>query len=118
MRGLAVTTTARHLAAASLAMATGIMGAGLASAGPNGAFSGPEGDHDAAAMFVDINYSVKDLTIAQAGQLGADICTWLANGRSEGDIVAGEVSRGAAVSVSDAQYVVHAAEWHFCPDEY
>ena len=79
-------------------------------------FSGPMGDHDASAYWVDISSTGRG-TVADAAQIANNVCTSLENGMSEGDIIAAAVN-GNQSEISGATLIVHAAEWHFCPQYY
>ena len=80
-------------------------------------FSGPQGDDDDSAYYVDIEPFVNGATVAKAGTLGRGICARLSEGHSEGQLIA-MMSQLPNGTVSDAKYIVHAAEWHYCPDYY
>jgi hypothetical protein len=102
------------LAGAAVAVS---LGAGVAHA-DNGPFSGPMGDHDASAYWVDVS-SVANGSLSSATGLAYTICSKLADGFSEGRLIAVIAQTpDTTTSVSDARYVVHAAEWHFCPTYY
>jgi hypothetical protein len=79
-------------------------------------FSGPKGDHDAAALWVDIS-PIVDGTQAQARELAGLICEKLDEGASEGQLIAAG-AKGDSSRVDGLALVVHAAEWHFCPTYY
>jgi hypothetical protein len=95
-----------------------LAGAGVARADPgsNWPFSGPKGDQDASAFWVDIS-SVADGTEAGAGELANTICSKLEGGYSEGQLIA-RGAKGDESKIPKVQLVVHAAEWHFCPTYY
>jgi hypothetical protein len=99
---------------AAVAAVVGIAAAGPAHAYP---FSGPEGDQDAGAYWVDVSSYLPGWTTAKDQQLAHMICTKFADGYSEGRLVA-EVAADDSSSISGIAFVVHAAEWHFCPDYY
>jgi len=88
----------------------------------SGAFSGPAGDRDADAFWVDAHASLPDnWTPAKAGQAAQMMCSELAN-YSEGHVIA-DIANSDGKPTSDAMlrgitYTVHAAEWHFCPSYY
>ncbi|BBX23875.1 hypothetical protein MTER_32860 [Mycolicibacter terrae] len=82
----------------------------------DGPFSGPAGDGDASAFWVDVSPYARG-TISDAAQLGQTICGALQGGQSEGKVIA-EATQGDQSEVLDAEFVVHAAEWHFCPQFY
>jgi hypothetical protein len=79
-------------------------------------FSGPKGDNDAAALWVDIS-PVVDGTPTQLRGLAEMICQKLGEGASEGQLIAAGAN-GDSSKVSRLTLVVHAAEWHFCPTYY
>ncbi len=89
---------------------------GSSSAG-NGAFSGPAGDRDASALWVDVSPILSDWSAAKDAQLAGMICSRLAAGESEGHLAA-EVAKGDPSILSDITLVLHAAEWHYCPSYY
>jgi hypothetical protein len=79
----------------------------------SGTFSGPAGDQDASAYWVDVNGFVKG-SVSDAANIAHTICSALESGQSEGKVIA-NAAQGNPSSVSDDECVVHAAEWHFCP---
>jgi hypothetical protein len=81
-----------------------------------GTFSGPAGDQDASAFWVDTSSFLKG-NVSQAASLGQTICSALESGESEGKVIA-NIANGNQANVSDDEFVVHAAEWHYCPDHY
>jgi hypothetical protein len=87
------------------------------SLGNNGAFSGPEGDHDSNAYWVDISGAGMRGTVAQAAGLANTVCTKLEDGFSEGQLIAAGAD-GDQSKIPIMTRVVHAAEWHFCPSYY
>lgn len=93
--------------------------AGNASAvpvGSKGPFSGPAGDQSASALWVDVAQDAPG-TVAEAEHMAHTICDGLANGTTEGAMVAA-VADGDASRISTTRFVIHAAEWHFCPAYY
>jgi hypothetical protein len=95
----------------------------VAHANGNGAFSGPEGDADGYAYFIDISPYLTGGSPADAAALGRQVCGELADGASEGRLIyAG--SAGGKVPISDSTFIIHGAEfihgaeWHFCPSYY
>jgi len=98
-----------------------VLGAGIAHAvpvGEDGAFSGPSGDQSADAYWVDLSNGTNTTgSVADAANIGHYICHQLLNGSSEGEIIS-NMAGGDRSQVSDIRFVVHAAEWHFCPSEY
>jgi hypothetical protein len=108
-----------------MAIAGAVLVLGYALAAPAHAypFSGPEGDHSASAFWVDISQFNRGgkVTVARSGQMAQEICDQLENGKSEGDIVAGVANgedNGDTSDVGAYQFIVDAAEWHFCPAYY
>jgi hypothetical protein len=89
----------------------------VAHANTNGAFSGPEGDADGYAYLIDISPYLTGGSPADAAALGRQVCGQLADGVSEGRLIYAGSSNGK-VSISDSRYIVHGAEWHFCPTYY
>jgi hypothetical protein len=80
-------------------------------------FSGTEGDHDASAYWIDINTVNVTGTVDKARELGTFICSQLRRGRIESDIIASG-SGGDPSNIVQTRFVVHSAEWHFCPEYY
>jgi Protein of unknown function (DUF732) len=95
------------------------LGAGVAQAHTdNGPFSGPQGDRDASAYWVDVN-PFGSGSVTSASRLANTICSKLADGFSEGRLIAVIAQTpDTTTAVSDATFIVHAAEWHFCPTYY
>jgi hypothetical protein len=83
----------------------------------SGAFSGPAGDRDAGAMWTDVHSFLPGWSQTKDATLATTICYRLATGSSEGKITA-EVANGDSSEVNAIQYVIHAAEWHYCPEYY
>lgn len=104
------------LAAAVGASVLALAGAGSAQASPNGAFSGPMGDHDAEAMWVDVQPFDPSATIPGAATFAQSLCEGLRSGMSEGSVIVVGTHNG--FSVSSARFLLHAAEWHYCPEYY
>ncbi len=88
------------------------------------AFSGPAGDRDAGAFWVDVHPMLPGpkWTMAKDAELVRLMCSKLEGGWSEGHLIADIAnSDGTPTSQSDLSgitYVVHAAEWHYCPSYY
>ena len=77
-----------------------------------------KGDQSAAAFWVDVQYFLPDAwSQAQDESMAQLLCSKLKGGESEGELIA-EVAKGNASMISNITYVVHAAEWHFCPSSY
>jgi hypothetical protein len=116
----AIATARATLVAAGIATAAIVSASATAHAVPvgdtSGAFSGPAGDQDASAYWVDVSGFVKG-SVSDAANLGHTICSALESGESEGKVIA-DAAQGNQSNVSDDKLVVHAAEWHFCPDYY
>jgi hypothetical protein len=98
-----------------------VVGAGVAHAAPvgeHGPFSGPSGDQSGDAYWVDLQGHT-DMTgsMAEATKLGRWICTSLRSGQSEGQLIS-SLASGDGTTVNGFTFVVHAAEWHFCPEKY
>ena len=112
------------LAAAALALTTAGTAGAITAGSTTPAFSGPAGDHDSGAFWVDVHPELNgsEWTMAKDTQLAVLICRQLEGGVSEGHLVADVAnSDGTPTSQSGLNgitYVVHAAEWHFCPSEY
>lgn len=100
-------------------LALSIFGAAGAHADPaNGAFSGPQGDRNAEAFWSDIvQYFSDGGSVADAAKLGPTLCYNLEQGAPEGEIAA-DVAHQDSNQLDAATYIVHAAEWHYCPDKY
>lgn len=92
-----------------------LLGVGFAHA-DNGPFSGPAGDHNAESMWVDVEPFDHSVTVAEAGKYAQTMCESLRSGMSEGQIIAIGAQKG--FTVGDATFLLHAAEWHFCPEYY
>jgi len=116
----AIATARATLIAAGIAAAAIVSASATAHAVPvgdtSGTFSGPAGDQDASAYWVDVSGFVKG-SVSDAANLGHTICTALESGQSEGKVIA-DAAQGNQSNVGGDEYVVHAAEWHFCPDHY
>jgi hypothetical protein len=97
------------------ALTTLALSSGVAHA-DNYPFSGPMGDHDATAYWVDVS-DMGIGSVASAARLANTICTSLEQGKSEGQIIAAGAG-GNQSKVDNVTFMVHAAEWHFCPDYY
>jgi hypothetical protein len=82
----------------------------------NGPFSGPKGDHDASALWVDIS-SVADGTASQSEVLATTVCGKLEDGASDGQLIAAG-AKGDESAIPKAKLIIHAIEWHFCPSYY
>ncbi|WP_165608066.1 DUF732 domain-containing protein [Mycobacterium alsense] len=107
-------------AAAVLAAVLASLPSATASAvpvGDSGPFSGPAGDQDASAFWVDVENELPGWSAGKDQQLAQLMCQKLDSGYSEGDLIA-EIANGDGSSVGAIRYVVHAAEWHFCPQYY
>lgn len=102
---------------AMVVMAATVIGAGIAKADPNGMspWTGPMGDHSAPAYWVDIS-KFADGTVDDARTLATSICTALDN-QSEGNLVA-TMTDGVQHKIDTVTFIVHGAEWHFCPEYY
>jgi hypothetical protein len=100
----------------TLAGAAAVSFAGVAHA-DNGPFSGPQGDHDVSAYWVDVS-SFGSGSMASAAGLASAICLRLTQGASEGQLIAALAQPPYPTPVPDATFIVHAAEWHFCPTYY
>jgi hypothetical protein len=97
------------LAAAALSLSTG-----QAHAAP---FSGPQGDHDQYAMWEDIIDFAPSVTASDAGAFAQRVCGMLNNGNSEGYLVS-SASTQYHLDPGDVRYIIHMAEWHYCPEWY
>lgn len=88
-----------------------------ASADPSYPFSGTMGDHSAEAYRVDVSPYLGAGSIAAAGSLANLICGKLESGVSEGQLIASVASPPhPLLPVDSATFLIHAAEWHFCPE--
>lgn len=109
------------LAVVAAAAAAAVATASTAHAIPIGAtsstFSGPAGDHDAQAFWVDVSNQLPGWSAAKDVQLALAVCTKLTDGQSEGHLI-GDVANGDTTAISAIRYVVHASEWHYCPEYY
>ena len=107
--------------AGALAIGAAVMGANLLGVAHadngNGAFSGPEGDRDAGAFWVDVDPVLSGWSVSKDRELANMVCSQLEAGESEGALTA-EVAKGDDGGIRGITYVIHAAEWHFCPDQY
>jgi len=94
----------------------------VAQAAPsdNGAFSGPMGDRNSHALYVDLQ-PWTNAAPATEEQLAQKICAVLENGASEGEVIYNLEQPGSANDpwpAAKATFVTHASEWHYCPDQY
>lgn len=81
-------------------------------------YTGTKGDHDGTAYWLDINDALPGRQTS-SHELGLTICDKLGDGFAEQrltDIVLG--AGPVDMTMTDAQYVVYAAEYHFCPSFY
>jgi hypothetical protein len=113
---------ARAAAAAVVAVVGMVMGAGLAKAAPaydrhsTAPWSGPMGDENAAAYRADIAREAGG-SVADARALADTICSHLRGGITEDHLVA-DMAHDQLAKMGDVIYIVHGAEWHFCPEKY
>jgi hypothetical protein len=103
--------------AGALAIGCAVTGANLLGVAHAYPFSGPQGDQSAGAYWVDISSFDHKVTVKTAGEFGDVVCRGLTKGMSEGALIA-KLADGDSSHVSDWTFVVHAAEWHFCPSYY
>jgi hypothetical protein len=96
-------------------MVAAVMTAGHAHAG--GAFSGYAGDHDQYAMWEDVIDFAPNVSASTAGAFGQRMCFMLDSGTSEGKLI-NDGSTQYGVDPSAARYLIHAAEFHYCPSYY
>jgi hypothetical protein len=110
-----VTTLAVSTAFAAL----GLLGAATAHADPNGAYSGPKGDHSASALWVDLQpiHPPADYTAAEMEKLATVTCAELQGGENKGQIIE-SWTKGDPSTVTGGQAIVSAITWHFCPEYY
>jgi Protein of unknown function (DUF732) len=108
-------------------IAVGIwVGIPVSHAGPVGdtspVFSGTSGDESGSAFTIDVadvmNGTVTKQTPAKATGLAEAICSKLRSGVDESDLAIALAAPPDPVPVHSAQFVIHAAEWHFCPAYY
>lgn len=102
---------------AAVAIAAAVPAQAHANVHGNGPFSGPKGDHDASAYWVDISDVFPSGSVDDARGVATIVCAKLQQGVSEGDLIAAGAS-GGDMTIGDVRYVVDAAEWHFCPAYY
>jgi hypothetical protein len=105
-----------------------LVGFGVARAvpvGDTGPFSGPAGDQSDSAYFTDVapvlletNATATDDLIGKVGDFGKTVCDKLSQGFSEGELAAALAKPPNPTPLFLGQYVIHSAEWHFCPDRY
>jgi hypothetical protein len=113
----------------TLAVGAAVAGACLLNAGqahadptadPPGRYapwSGPMGDQNANAFWVDLTkYTDVEGGPAQAETLATTICGALHQER-EGTLI-DDLADGQQIRVGGVSMLVHAAEWHFCPNKY
>jgi hypothetical protein len=115
--GIAALVAALGIAAAGSAHADTTNSGNSSNGVDNGPFSGPKGDHNSDAYWVDMTSFGLVGTVAQTDKLANTICTDLGIGMSEGQLIAAMVD-GHSSQVTRATLAVHAAEWHFCPSYY
>jgi hypothetical protein len=89
-----------------------VMGAGAAKATPT-AFNGTLAGHDVKVCWCNI-ISVVSWDYADAQNLANVTCGERAKGCGAVKIIRG-VTPSLMIKPSDARFVIHAAEWHFCP---
>ena len=99
---------------AAVALGVGWLALAPIAHADTGAFSGTQGDHDAHAYWVDARGAGLSGTLADAARLANVICMRLGNGESESQLIAG--GAGGKQSIDTATFLIHAAEWHFCPN--
>jgi hypothetical protein len=74
------------------------------------------GDHSVWAYQTDIAPEAHG-TLDDARLLADTICSTLRSGTTEGHLIA-TMAHDDQYNVGDVTYVVHGAEWHFCPEKY
>jgi hypothetical protein len=104
-----------------LVTAAALITSGRANAAPAGdtsvAFSGYSGDRDQYSMWEDAQPFAPSVSATDAGGFGQRVCGLLNAGNSEGRLI----NVGATqfnVPVDAVRYLIHAAEWHYCPEFY
>lgn len=109
------------LIALGWALAALVATAGHANAAPVGdvssAFTGSAGDGDQYAMYSDVIDFAPTVTPSVASGFAQRICTMLRDGTSEGQIIYAGSSQ-FNVDPTAVRYLVHASEWHYCPEMY
>ena len=114
----------RILAAAGIGAALAaiaLVGAGTASADTGSSAyypSGTKGDQSVAGYYHDL--TAEGLSVNGyngADQAGADICSKLARGETEADLINTGVTING-LNRNGAKVAVWSAEWHFCPRYY
>lgn len=109
-------------AGAMLVVAGMVIGAGLAKADPawqpdnTKPWSGPLGDQNIVAFWNDIAREAHG-TVDDARLLADTICSHLRSGTPESHVIA-EMAHEDQHNVGNVTYIIHAAEWHFCPEKY
>jgi hypothetical protein len=97
------------------------LGTGVAQA-DSGLFSGSEGDRSGAAFTIDVadivGGTVTAQTTTKAAEMANAVCSKLGAGVSEPQLIIAIAQPPNPMPVSDARYIIHAAEWHFCPTYY
>lgn len=114
-----MTTIIARLALANRDIAVvGLGAAGTASADSYWPFSGPQGDHSRGAMWVDVQNQLPGWPVPKTETLAQAMChRMMVDGLSEGELIA-EIADGDSAGISGITFVVHAAEWHYCPTLY
>jgi hypothetical protein len=80
-------------------------------------FYGHSGDHDQYAMWEDVISFAPDVTAADAGGFAQRVCGMLNAGNTEGYLIS-SASTQFSVTPTVVRYIIHAAEFHYCPTYY
>jgi hypothetical protein len=99
-----------------LTLVCALFSAALAHAN-TGAFSGYAGDQDQYAMWEDVIDFAPTVSASTAGAFGQRMCLMLDSGTSEGKLI-NDGSTQYGVDPAAARYLIHAAEFHYCPSYY
>jgi hypothetical protein len=101
-----------------------MLGASLAHADPDpgsSIYGGTKGDHDDAAFWIITSTLGLDGSIASSGHLGRDVCEKMSTPPviPEADAIAymaQALGGNQGTAVGRATVIMHAAEWHYCPE--
>jgi hypothetical protein len=105
-------------------VAVAVIGTGLTHAdplhGPNtwAPWSGPMGDHNADAYWMDVSKYGATGGVAAAESMANTICTTLQNPKLQDAYLIEGMADGNPYKIGGVAMIVHAAEWHYCPQRY
>ena len=103
---------------ATLPLAAVIACAGGAGVAHAETFSGSQGDNDANALAADEHNAHITGDTGLLSNMAQEVCNALRNGKSESAIIAAAAAGPPPQPLPGTTYMVHASEWHYCPDFY